>query len=315
MAEPATMSSGYLLLALLSLFAAASLHWFAAEARHYSRLLRLKKIISGGYRSDDEFMDRKAEHLRGRGYEQKLKRILRLAGLELKLWQLYAIAAALSALLGTAIYLFLQHWFGFLLGSVAGVSVLWMFLHAKVLRRKIEFNRSFMIAISVLVKMMRNGIGFEQALSKSVKTSNSAMFRKLFDRFLQEKNRIGEIEAFENMNHEINSKELRIFALAVKIGRESGGHFSSTLEKVEETLRYRKKMQDKVIVITREANIGSYMVAALNVLLYFMIDVNFGGKVSEYFFTSEWGRWQLLAIVVWMIAGLMVNRWITRIEL
>ncbi|MBN2869558.1 MAG: type II secretion system F family protein [Campylobacterales bacterium] len=314
MAEPATMS-GYVVLALLSLFAAASLHWFAAEARHYSRLARLKNILSGGYEIDDDFLNRKTEHLRETRYEQKFKRILKLAGLELKLWQLHAIAAALSGMFGAAIYLFLQHWFGFLLGSVAGVSVLWMFLNAKVLRRKIEFNRSFMIAISVLVKMMRNGIGFEQALAKSVKASNSAMFRKLFERFLQEKNRIGEIEAFENMNREIDSKELRIFALAVKIGRESGGHFSSTLEKVEDTLRYRKKMQDKVSVITREANIGSYMVASLNVLLYFMIDVNFGGKVSEYFFTSEWGRWQLLAIGVWMIAGLMVNRWITRIEL
>lgn len=313
MAESAAMT-GYLLLALLSVAAGASLYWFSAVMHQYLRLVRLKQIVAGKYAGEHEFLEGRGEHHRGNRFTQKIRNMLRLAGLELALWQLFGIGLSVCGILGTLFSLFLQHWFGAIVGSILGLSILLMFLNAKVLRRKREFNRSFMIAISVLVKMMRNGIGFEQALSKSVKASNSVMFRNLFERFFLEKNRIGEIEAFENMTHDIDSKELRIFALAVKIGRESGGHFSSTLEKVEETLRYRKKMQDKVEVITREASIGSYMVASLNVLLYFMIDVNFDGKVSVYFFGSEWGRWQLLGIGLWMVAGLMVNRWITRID-
>lgn len=305
----------YLVLALLSISSAGSLYWLSVSVRQYHRLVRIKNILASANNDKDDFLDGRTQYLRGNAWERKIRRILQLAGLKLELWQLYGIALLLSLAFGTGFALFLQHWFGYVLGVAAGLSALMMFVQGKVFRRKIEFNRSFTVAISVLVKMMRNGIGFEQALSKSVKTSNSAMFRALFERFLQEKNRIGEVEAFENMNHQIDSKELRIFALAVKIGRESGGHFSSTLEKVEETLRYRKKMQDKVTVVTREANIGSYMVASLNILLYFMIDMNFNGKVSVYFFTSQWGRWQLLGIGLWMIAGLMVNRKITRIEI
>lgn len=304
----------YLILAFLSILAATTIYWFALELHHYLRLVRLKNIVAGSHKNDDDYLDRTAEYLRGNVLERKMRKWLRLAGLNIQLWQLYGIALVLSLLFGAGFALFLKHWFGFILGTAVGISVLIMFLNGKIMRRKIEFNRSFTIAISALVKMMRNGIGFEQALNKSVMTSHSAFFRAIFERFLQEKNRIGEIDAFENMNRYVDSKELRIFALAVKIGRESGGHFSSTLEKVEETLRYRKKMQDKVGVVTREANIGSYMVALLNILLYFMIDMNFNGKVSVYFFTSEWGRWQLLGIGLWMIAGLMVNRWITRIE-
>lgn len=303
----------YVLL-LLSIFAAIVIHWLFVHTKQYFRLVRLKNIVATSYVEDEDFLNRKSEHLKGNAFERKIRKTLKLAGLSISLWQLYSIGLFLSMLFGIAFYLFLHHWFGFVLGLLVGLNLLSMFIKGKVIGRKIQFNRSFTIAISVLVKMMRNGIGFEQALSKSVMTSNSAMFRKLFERFLQEKNRIGEVEAFENMNHEIDSKELRIFALAVKIGRESGGHFSSTLEKVEETLRYRKKMQDKIGVVTREANIGSYMVASLNVLLYFMIDMNFNGKVTTYFFDSEWGRWQLLGIGMWMIAGLLVNRWITRIE-
>jgi tight adherence protein B len=294
--------------------AATSLYWFAVESYHYLRLVRLKEIVAGVHTDDHDFLDRQYEYLRGNRFEQKIRKILKLAGLKIKPWQLAGIGLILSALFGTGFTLFLQHWFGFVIGVLMGLTVLIMVLNGKKLSRKLEFNRSFTVAISALVKMMRNGIGFEQALNKSTMTSNSPMFRALFERFLHEKNRIGEVEAFENMNREIDSKELRIFALAVKIGRESGGHFSATLEKVEETLRYRKKMQDKVSVVTREANIGSYMVASLNILLYFMIDMNFDGKVSLYFFNSEWGRWQLLGIGLWMIIGLAVNRWITRIE-
>jgi tight adherence protein B len=313
MAESATMMT-YLILGLLSVLAAISSYWFAVESYHYLRLSRLKKIVAGSQSDDHSFLDQQSEYLRGNRWEQKIRKVLKLSGLKIKPWQLVGIGLAISVLFGSLFSLYLHHWFGFVIGVLAGLTVLTMFLNGKKISRKIEFNCSFTVAISALVKMMRNGIGFEQALNKSTMTSNSVMFRTLFERFLQEKNRLGEVEAFENMNREIDSKELRIFALAVKIGRESGGHFSATLEKVEETLRYRKKMQDKVSVVTREANIGSYMVASLNILLYFMIDMNFNGKVSAYFFNSEWGRWQLLGIGLWMIIGLAVNRWITRIE-
>lgn len=313
MAESAAMMN-YILLALLSVAAATSLHWLVISVQQYSRLVQLKNIVAGSYSDNEDFLDRKSEYLRGNAWEQKIRKLLKLAGLRLHIWQLYIVSLLLSGFIGSGFYLFLDHWFGFLLGLMLGLSIIMMFINSRVIARKLEFNRSFTIAISVLVKMMRNGIGFEQALSKSVRTSNSTMFRTLFERFLQDKNRLGEVEAFENMNHEIDSKELRIFALAVKIGRESGGHFSSTLEKVEETLRYRKKLQDKVSVATREGNIGSYMVASLNILLYFMIDMNFNGKVTLYFLTSQWGRWQLLGIGMWMVVGLMVNKRITRID-
>lgn len=308
------MMTIYLVFAFLSLLAATTVYWFGIEMHHYLRLVRLKNMVADSHGNQDGFLDANTEDSNLNSWEQRIQKMLRLAGLEMRSWQLYAITLLVSAVFSAGFVLFLQHWLGLLIGIIAGVGVVIMVLNGKKMGRKIEFNRSFSIAISVLVKMMRNGIGFEQALNKSVMTSNSVMFRTIFERFLHEKNRIGEIEAFENMNRHIDSKELRIFALAVKIGRESGGHFSATLEKVEETLRYRKKMQDKVSVVTREASIGSYLVASLNVLLYFMIDMNFNGKVNEYFLNSEWGRWQLFGIGLWMILGLAVNRQITRIE-
>ena len=162
--------------------------------------------------------------------------------------------------------------------------------------------------------MMKNGIGFEQALSKSISVSGSKLLKEVFSDFFQEKNTVGEMQAFENMYKYVDSKELKIFALAIKIGRESGGQFSNTLAKVEQTITYRKKMQDKVDVVTREGNFGSYVVVGIAVLLYFMLNSNFDGKIHQYFMESEYGRFQLLGIILWIFFGMLANNFITKVD-
>lgn len=305
----------YLILAILSLAAGIAVYWFAIKLSDYLRFRRFIEFVSLSDNENDTALNRASEkHSLEQGGLSRIRRRLLLAGISLPLWQVGTATFLLTALISAGMVWFLRHPFGIVLGLFFGPLLIYMGVESQILRRKIEFNRAFAITISVLVKMMRNGIGFEQALVKSIESSNSERFRNLFGRFLQEKNRIGEQEAFANMNRHIDSKELRVFALAVKIGRESGGHFSATLEKVEQTIRYRKKIQDKIGVVTREAMIGSYLVAAIGILLYFMFDFNFNGKVTTYFFDSEWGRWQLLGIILWILAGLGVNNWITRIE-
>lgn len=309
------MTALYILLALLSVAVSIGVYKLVDEFLTYRRLHRIKNMIANIPIEDEEILEvTKHSQIYDHLDATWLKHI-RLAGIELSLLQLGLLLLVLGSILGLGFALFLKHWSGWIMGLIIAGVLLKMGIQTKALMRKREFNHSFAKAISVVVKMMRNGIGFEQALYKSVMTSNSATFKSLFSQYFLEKNTIGEEEAFANMNKHIDSKELRIFAMAVKIGRQSGGQFSATLDKVEQTLRYRKKMQDKVGVITREGMIGSYMIAGINVMLYFMIDMNFNGKVNEYFFTSEWGRWQLFGIGLWMVAGLAVNRMITRIEL
>jgi len=215
---------------------------------------------------------------------------------------------------GFAFSTFLRHWLGFLIGIPFGMIILHMLIQTVTLKRKKEFNKALATSISVLVKMMKNGIGFEQALTKSIEVSNSSMFKKIFSSFFQEKNTIGEVEAFRNLYNYVDSKELRIFALAIKIGRESGGQFSNTLEKVEKTISYRKKMQEKVDVVTREGSVGSYLVVGIAIFLYFSLNGNFDGKLHTYFMNSEYGRFQLLGIALWVFVGMVVNKAITRID-
>ena len=244
----------------------------------------------------------------------KISSVMKQAGLEFSPLIFILIFLSLALLLGSLLALFLHHWSGYIIGILIGTFLFHSIIQAIISHRKKRFNKALATAIAVLVKMMKNGIGFEQALIKSVNVSSSKLFKDLFEQFFQEKNTLGEMEAFEKMYEYVDSKELRIFALAIKIGRESGGQFSNTLAKVEETIAYREKMQEKVDVVTREGSVGSYVVVGITIFLYFMLNANFDGKIHNYFMTSEYGRFELLGIMLWVFIGIMINRAITRVN-
>ena len=281
-----------------------------ARAKH---LTYIKKMISHNNDKEIELLEAK-KRVNKESMAHKVLMHVRLTGYELSIYTVSLIFIIFMTIFGALFTWFLQHWSGMIIAMPIGIFLFFSTLNGIIIRRKKEFNRSLAIAISVLVKMMKNGIGFEQAMQKSIDVSTSSILKGIFSRFFQEKNTIGELEAFANMDTYINSKELRIFALAVKIGRASGGRFSTTLEKVEQTIQYRKKMQDKVDVVTREGAIGSYVVAGIAVFLYFALDGNFDGKLHTYFMNSEYGRFQLLAIFLWVAIGLMINKFITKVD-
>ena len=284
------------------------------EYKRLKHINRVKEMIS---LEDDEFeqlLDTHKKDEEQSGWKERLSLLIIKSGFAMPNYLFILIFLLFISTAGVLFFLFLHHIIGFVFGAMFGTLIFVMFIQSRILKRKKEFNRALATAISVLVKMMKNGIGFEQGLVKSITVSNSKVLKGMFENFFQEKNTIGEVKAFENLSRLIDSKELLVFALAIKIGRASGGQFSNTLEKVEKTIQYRKKMQDKVDVITREGAVGSYVVVGISIFLYFSLNGNFDGRLHHYFMESEYGRFQLLGIVMWVFIGMVVNKIITRVD-
>lgn len=316
MAEFTVMNELYITSLLLFIFSASAstlLYWIYLEYAHEAYLNKIRFMLSQK-EDDEETILGMQKKVSSKSMKESIEAILKLAGFEFSAWVAFAIFMLFLLFFSAMFVLFLQHYSGVGFGLLFGSLFFYMLVKTIIVRRKKDFNSSLAIAISVLVKMMKNGVGFEQAIVKAVDVSNSKMFKEIFAQFFKEKNTIGEDEAFSNINRFVRSKELLIFALAVKIGRASGGRFSNTLEKVEKTIQYRKKMQQKVDVVTREGSIGSYIVAFIAVFLYFALDVNFDGKLHNYFMTSEYGRFQLFGIFIWIFLGLIANKFITKVE-
>ena len=301
-----------LLLALISISGGILLFWGYLKYERVKQINYIKDIISKDEKEIELLKIKKST--RSISLIEKIEKMMLQTGINVSIYIFMILFLLFVFMTGSLFSLFLKHWLGYLIGIPFGAVIFYMIIQVFIRNRKKEFNRAFAISISVLVKMMKTGVGFEQAMFKSIEVSNSKVLKKIFDNFFKEKNTIGEEEAFANITKYVDSKELRIFALAVKIGRSSGGRFSNTIEKVEQTLVYRKNMQERVDVVTREGSFGSYIVSGIAVFLYFALNANFDGKLHHYFMESEYGRFQLLAIFLWVFAGLMVNKMITRIK-
>jgi len=177
-----------------------------------------------------------------------------------------------------------------------------------------EFNFGLKVIIDKVTSMMKSGVGFEQALRKSVATSKSKFTKEVFNIYLVEKDIIGEEKSFEKMFKMVESKELRIFYLTISIGRQSGGKFSNTLEKLRKTLHDQGEIKQEITASTKEIKVGSYMIIGIVIFIYEMLDQTMDGVLDEHFFGTTEGQIQIFFIAVWVGFGLFVNNLLTKVK-
>ena len=189
-----------------------------------------------------------------------------------------------------------------------------LFLKKLIANRQEEFNFGLKAIIDKVTSMMKSGVGFEQALKKSVLTSRSALTKEVFNIYINEKDVIGEKKSFEKMFNLIESKELRIFYLTISIGRQSGGKFSNTLEKLRQTLRDQGEIKQEITASTKEIKIGSYMIIALIIFIYIMMNNALDGVINEHFFGTNSGKLQMMFIILWVSLGLFVNSLMSKVK-
>lgn len=180
--------------------------------------------------------------------------------------------------------------------------------------RREEFNFGLKVIIDKVTSMMKSGVGFEQALNKSVLTSKSKFTKEVFSIYLNEKDIIGEDKTFEKMFKVVDSKELRIFYLTVSIGRQSGGKFSNTLEKLRKTLHDQGEIKQEITASTKEIKIGTYMIIGMVVSIYYMMNSSLNGVLNEHFFYTDKGKIQMFFIIVWIMFGIFINNMLSKIK-
>jgi tight adherence protein B len=189
-----------------------------------------------------------------------------------------------------------------------------LFMKKMIDNRREEFNFGLKMIIDKVVSMMKSGVGFEQALKKSIATSKSKFTQEVFKVYINEKDILGEDKTFEKMFTMVESKELRIFYLTVSIGRQSGGKFSNTLEKLRKTLHDQGEIKQEITSSTKEVKVGSYMIVGLVVFIYMMMNDAMDGVLDEHFFGSDEGKIQMFFIVVWISFGLFVNSMLAKVK-
>ena len=226
----------------------------------------------------------------------------------------YTISIMFGLLVGSFVYIVMTSPVVFVITSVIFSLAPFMILEKIISNRQEEFNFGLKAIIDKVTSMMKSGVGFEQAFKKAILTSKSKFTKVVFEIYVKEKDIIGEDKAFEKMFKLVESKELRIFYLVISIGRQSGGKFSNTLETLRKTLQDQGTIKQEIISSTKEIKIGTYMIIALTVGIYLMMNSVFEGALNSHFFGSDNGKLQMFFIVIWVSFGLFVNNMMTKIK-
>jgi len=190
----------------------------------------------------------------------------------------------------------------------------YLFLVKLIKTREEEFNTNLKLMIDKVTSMMKSGVGFEQALKKSILTCKSKLTQDVFNIYINEKAIIGEDKCFEKMFDIIESKELRIFYLTISIGRKSGGKFSNTLDTLRKTLQDQGEIKQEITSSTKEIRVGTYMIIGLIVFTYIMMNNALNNSLNAHFFGSDVGKIQMFFISLWVSFGIFVNNLLTKIK-
>lgn len=282
----------------------------------YSKLKLKRVIINTLSSTNSKIIDKnRVEHVSLKNSSWLTKK-LKYAGFSMKgaEFTFILISIIFAILISFFIYFIAQSKVIFVFTCLIFFFFPYLFLVKLIKTREEEFNTSLKAMIDKITSMMKSGVGFEQALKKSILTCKSKLTQDVFNIYINEKAIIGEDKCFEKMFDIIESKELRIFYLTISIGRKSGGKFSNTLDTLRKTLQDQGEIKQEITSSTKEIRVGTYMIIGLIVFTYIMMNNALNNSLNAHFFGSDVGKIQMFFISLWVAFGIFINNLLTKIK-
>jgi tight adherence protein B len=203
-----------------------------------------------------------------------------------------------------------------LLGPVLGVLLMgvpvgWLLLKRK--RRLTAFGLQMPEALELLGRSLRAGHSLNAGFGL-VASEMEAPLATEFARAYEEQNfGIPLDEAIEDMAARIPNMDLRFFATAVVLQRQTGGDLAEILDKISHIVRERLMILGQIQALTGEGRMsGAVLLALPPVLFVVMLKLNY--EYVMMLFTDEIGRYMLCGALVTQVIGALVIKKIITIK-
>ena len=199
--------------------------------------------------------------------------------------------------------------FGLPLGLAIGFAMPFGVLRTKRNRRLHAFEEQFPEALDLISRALKAGHAFATGLKMVADEMPEPVgpeFRKTFD---EQNFGLPMKDALDNMSLRIPSLDVRFFATAVLIQRETGGNLSEILENLAHVVRERFKILRQVRVHTAHGRFTGYVLLALPAFLAVALMV-INPDHMNLLFRERMGQQMLMAALVMQIIGYV---WIQRV--
>jgi tight adherence protein B len=198
---------------------------------------------------------------------------------------------------------------GFLLGG----SLPFMFLRFKRTRRMRSFEEQFPEALDLISRALKAGHAFATGLKMVADEMPEPVgpeFRKTFD---EQNFGLPLKDALDNLTIRIPVLDVRFFATAVLIQRETGGNLSEILENLAHVVRERFKILRQVRVYTAHGRLTGYVLLALPAVLSLALSF-INPEHMNMLFRERMGQLMLMGAIGMQTMGFLWIKQIVKIE-
>jgi tight adherence protein B len=160
-----------------------------------------------------------------------------------------------------------QATWGWAAGGGIGFALPFIILNVKRTRRLRAFEEHFPEGLDLISRALKAGHAFATGLKMVADEMPEPVgpeFRKTFD---EQNFGLPLKDALDNLTHRVPLLDVRFFATAVLIQRETGGNLSEILENLAHVVRERFKILRQVRVYTAHGRFTGYVLLALPALL------------------------------------------------
>ena len=242
-----------------------------------------------------------------------ISRWIEQSGMKVSLSGVFLMAAGLGVIMSFVATMVTRTSLAMPVGFALGFAMPFMVLRIKRTRRLRAFEEAFPEGLDLIARALKAGHAFATGLKMVADEMDEPVgpeFRKTFD---EQNFGLPMKDALENLTHRIPLLDVRFFATAVLIQRETGGNLSEILENLAHVVRERFKILRQVRVYTAHGRLTGYVLLALPAFLGVALSF-INPEHMNLLFRERMGQLMLIAAMVMQFIGYMWIKQVVKIE-
>jgi tight adherence protein B len=235
------------------------------------------------------------------------------AGTKATLSSILLVSAIVGLIFGFLTSTFTRTPIFLMMGFAVGASLPFLVLKVKRSRRMRAFEEQFPEALDLISRALKAGHAFATGLKMVADEMPEPVgpeFRKTFD---EQNFGLPLKDALENLTVRIPLLDVRFFATAVLIQRETGGNLSEILDNLAHVVRERFKILRQVRVYTAHGRLTGYVLLALPAFLSIAL-MFINPEHMNLLFRERMGQMMLMGAIVMQTIGFLWIKKIVKIE-
>ncbi len=242
-----------------------------------------------------------------------LGRWLEQSGMKVSISGVLLIAVGLAVGVALIAGLITRAPWGLPVGAAIGFGLPFLVLNIKRGRRMRTFEEQFPEALDLIARALKAGHAFATGLKMAADELPEPVgpeFRKTFD---EQNFGLPLKDALDNLTLRVPHLDVRFFATAVLIQRETGGNLAEILENLAHVVRERFKILRQVRVYTAHGRFTGYVLLALPAVLGIALSF-INPDHMNMLFRERMGQMMLLGALVMQTIGYLWIKQVIKIE-